>query len=269
MDGKAVSEVSVVIALFNDAWDEVRAAANGEPAVVRVRAEAKVVVPAWVGAVSRYAVDERGARVRDREMLKGCDKVVGERNVEDMPAHQFIWLDLETTGLDARNGLLLEFAAVLCEDSVGDDFAIVQQYTGVVHHSKEALEAVPLDHAVMKMHHDNGLWAAVRASTVKIEDVDMFLASLASGLCNGVHRSIVLAGSSVHFDLGWCRVHTPQFAQFLSHRVFDVTTLRRAVEAWSRSPTPIVWPVRNSHRALADILESINEARVARRAMGL
>lgn len=260
--------MSVIIALFNDAWDEVRAAANGEAPIVRVRAEAKVVVPSWVGAVSRYAVDERGARVRDREMVEGCDKVVGKEG-DIMPAHQFIWLDLETTGLDARAGLLLEFAAVLCEDSVGDDFAIVQQYTGVVHHSKEALDAVPLDQAVMKMHHENGLWAAVRASTVKLEDVDTFLAALASGLCNGVHRSIVLAGSSVHFDLAWCRVHTPQFAQYLSHRVFDVTTLRRAVEAWSRSPTPIVWPVRNSHRALPDILESINEARVARRAMGL
>ncbi len=38
--------------------------------------------------------------------------------------HRFLWLDLETTGIDPAAGLILEYAAVLCDDA-RDDFARV------------------------------------------------------------------------------------------------------------------------------------------------
>jgi oligoribonuclease len=185
---------------------------------------------------------------------------------DDAPvAHEFIWLDLETTGLDPHEGLLLEFAAVLCEDHRGDDFAVVQQYTGVVHHSAEAINAVAPDQAVIKMHRENGLWDDVLASTTTLAEVDGFLAALAESLTPR-KRVIVLAGSSVHFDRRWCDVHLPRFAAYLSHRVFDVTTVRRVVDAYGPAT---VWPYRDSHRALADVLATIAEARCALRALGL
>ena len=182
-----------------------------------------------------------------------------------MQAHQFLWFDLETTGLDPATGRVLEFAAVLCEDARGDDFAIVQQFSGVVHVDRETLHALPIDLAVMKMHHANGLWAAVRESTTTIAEVDAFLSALADSITGGRKRAITLAGSSVHFDLAWCRVHLPTFAEYLSHRVFDASTLRRAVDSWA--PAPVEWPRRDAHRALDDVLASIAEARVARAAL--
>ena len=184
---------------------------------------------------------------------------------QTMQAHQFLWFDLETTGLDPATGRVLEFAAVLCEDARGDDFAVVQQFSGVVHVDRETLRALPLDLAVVKMHHANGLWAAVRESTTTIAEVDAFLAALAESITGGRKRAITLAGSSVHFDLAWCRVHMPAFAEYLSHRVFDVSTLRRAVDSWA--PAPVEWPRRDAHRALDDVLASIAEARVARAAL--
>lgn len=181
-------------------------------------------------------------------------------------AHEFLWLDLETTGLDPAHGLVLEFAAVLCEDSRGDDFAVTAQYTGVIHHHADRIKCVRPDARVIQMHEDNGLWADVEDGGADRTEVDAFLAQLASSLSGGRKHWVRLAGSSVHFDLAWCRVHFPEFSEYLSHRVFDVTTLRAAVDAWS--PTPVEWPVRNAHRACADVLASINEARVARHAMG-
>lgn len=201
-------------------------------------------------------------------MLAGvpCWRPAGDAEREQtMQAHQFLWFDLETTGLDPATGRVLEFAAVLCEDARGDDFAVVQQFSGVVHVAPDELRALPIDLAVMKMHHANGLWAAVRESTTTIAEVDAFLSALADSITGGRKRAITLAGSSVHFDLAWCRVHMPAFAEYLSHRVFDVATLRRAVDSWA--PAPVEWPRRDAHRALDDVLASIAEARVARAAL--
>jgi oligoribonuclease len=238
--------------------------------------------PAGVSAtlvVSYYSLDPvhhgaRAAEMRDRDLLSGVDAVVrfddsggfrvdekAKVAVETPKSHQWLWLDFETTGLDPASGGILEFAAVLCEDAAGDDFAIVQQYSGVVHCDSHA----GVDPYVARMHDANGLWAEAAASTTSIAEVDAFLAALCASLTDRP-RSISLAGSSVHFDLAWARVHLPQFAAYLSHRVLDVSTLRAAANAWS--PTPIEWPKRDAHRALADILATIEEARVARSAMG-
>jgi oligoribonuclease len=179
--------------------------------------------------------------------------------------HQFLWLDLETTGLDPASGVPLEFAAVLCEDARGDDFRVVQSFTSAIHHEVDALDALRIDRTILDMHAANGLWKDVQLASVSVADVDAFLAALAADLTGGRERAVRLAGSSVHFDLAWCRVHFPTFARYLSHRVLDVTTLRAAVDAWA--PAPVAWPKRDAHRALADIMASIAEARVARAAM--
>jgi len=162
---------------------------------------------------------------------------------------------------------VLEFAAVLCEDARGDDFAIVQQYTGVIGATAEAFTAAraTCSKCVLGMHARNGLWADAAASDTTAEEVDAFLAALACDLSGGRKHSITLAGSSVHFDLAWCRVHFPAFAEYLSHRVFDVSTMRRAVDAWCGGA--VQWPVRDTHRALADVLASIAECRAARDAL--
>ncbi len=179
------------------------------------------------------------------------------------PAHQFMWIDLETTGLDPANGVVLEFAVVLCEDARGDNFAPVAQYAGAVHHDAAALDTLPIDDFVKRMHDRNGLWADVAVSTTSIAEVDAFLAALAASI-GAKPRGIVIAGSSVHFDRAWIRAHMPLFDSYLSHRVFDVTTLRRAVESWGPA---VEWPKREAHRALDDILATIQEARVARAAL--
>lgn len=183
-----------------------------------------------------------------------------------MPAYEFLWFDLETTGLNPREGLILEFAAVLCEDARGDDFAEVAAYTGAIHYTPDVLAVALIDERVREMHTRNDLWRDVAASTTTIGEVDAFLVALADGLTGGKKHAITLAGNSVHFDLAWARVFLPLFAEYLSHRVFDVSTLTRAVRSWG--PEGVVWPKAEAHRALADVRESIALAREARRAMG-
>jgi oligoribonuclease len=173
--------------------------------------------------------------------------------------HEFLWIDLETTGLDPKKGVVLEYAAVLCEDWAGGDFAVSESHSGVIWHDEPQQYA---DEYVQKMHDTNGLWEDVGRSYMHTSDADYALAELARSMAGG-HR-ITLAGSSVHFDLAWCREHFPRFSEYLGYRIFDVSTLRKAAEAWTEIDF-INWAKRGIHRAMPDILATIDDCRIARR----
>lgn len=210
--------------------------------------------------ISRY--DCTSAAEAAAEARAYADGTIKEASMDRR--HEFLWIDFETTGLDPRDGLPLEFAIVLCEDDAAGDFAVVQQFAGAIHYTPEVLALAPIDDVVRRMHERNGLWEACRTSSITLDTVRSFLEQFAAQLTHGRKGAITLAGSSVHFDLAWARVHFPAFAEYCSHRVFDVSTLRRAVAAWKPG---VAWPTRDAHRALDDVLATIAECRVARAAM--
>lgn len=186
--------------------------------------------------------------------------------------HQFLWLDLETTGLDPRHGRPLEFAVVLCADARGDDLEILDEVSGVIHwpaaELAELQEAGHIDDYVYRMHTDSGLWSEVEASALTVADADAGLTEIVDDLTGGKAKAKVqLAGNSVgQFDLQWCRVWFPKFAARLHHRVFDVRSLMTAAELWCPVGKP-TWQYDEEHRALPDIRQSVANARIARVAM--
>lgn len=174
---------------------------------------------------------------------------------------RFLWLDLETTGLDplAPGARVLEWAAVLADDAL----ETLEPYSSAVYWP-DALELFSgCDEYVRDMHTRNGLWAEVAdpARSAPLADgEDLLLALLPP-------RGLVhLAGASVHFDLGWLRVHMPRLAKRLHHRILDVTSLWLAAQAWG--PPGIDRDPSAAHRALDDILQTIADARRYRAAMG-
>lgn len=173
-----------------------------------------------------------------------------------MSAHEFLWFDLETTGLNPQEDCILEMGGALVNDGPGGDFEVVDTFDTVIQPSYMPALA-NMDPFVVNMHTKLGLLAAVNAGEgVSLADAEQFLCDL---IPEG--SKVVLAGHSVHFDLGFVRVHMPKFAARCSHRVFDVSTLKHAEFAWGDSGhllTPAGGP---AHRALADVLESISSAR--------
>ena len=176
-----------------------------------------------------------------------------------MKQHNYLWFALETTGLDPTQCAPLEFAAVLCADAMGDDFRIVDRYSVPLHY--ELQQDDDIDDYVMRLHTDNGLWQDAAASRLTPDDVDTVLANFAHAHCGGRVHSIMLAGSSAHFALDWCRIHFPQFSRYLSHQVFDVRTLRMFVDHWFGTINWTGWTVR---RALPRIEADIADVKIAR-----
>lgn len=168
---------------------------------------------------------------------------------------QFLWFDLETTCLDEHEGIILEAAAVVADDGPIGRMEPQEAYQAVLC-CPGAMRRAEVNDFVLDMHTKNFLWAEAEESKHTLEEVDEGLEYLCRATWG--RERVVLAGGSVHFDLRWAKRHLPKFASCLSHRVFDVSTLKQAERFWGLGFQDIKG---ESHRAMDDALASLAEAK--------
>lgn len=165
----------------------------------------------------------------------------------------YLWLDLETTGTDPTRHRILEIAAVI----VDEDLSIKAWVNYVINQDGQAWldEMIPV---VREMHTRNGLiddcLNGVGTDLAGAETAALYLASELGD------DPIVLAGSTVAFDRGFIIEHMPALGALLSHRCFDVSTLKMAERDWCGG----AFRKAEAHRALPDVLESLQQAREIR-----
>ena len=70
-----------------------------------------------------------------------------------------------------------------------------------------------------------------------------------------------MCGSTPSFDRVWLGGHMPLFVKCFSHRHIDVSTLRELAELWAPEVNAGWKPGAPAHRALPDILESIERSK--------
>lgn len=179
--------------------------------------------------------------------------------MSDEQKPQFLWVDLETTGLDPRECRILEWAAVICADFRGGDMSTIEKYSSVIgcDSKKWAEIQKEMDPYVLNMHTKNGLLAECIESDTTLAESEDFLISLIE---TEPARSVVIAGSTPAFDWRFLVYHMPKLAGYLSHRTFDVSTLKMAERSWAGER----FKKAEAHRALPDILESIAHAKEIR-----
>ena len=149
---------------------------------------------------------------------------------------KLLWLDLKTTGLDPTRGKILEVAAAVAD--LQTPFDLQPTYLGVSAGSPpDAIysrvcsfakwEHWLMDDYVRSMHTKNGLLVECEraSSTAAIIEGDL-LSMLPEPGTYDRENTPTLAGSSVHFDHAWLRVHMPTFAARLSHRHYDVSAVK-------------------------------------------
>ena len=131
------------------------------------------------------------------------------------PAQKYLWLDIETTGLDPLRDSILDVAGGV-EDAIEAD---TSTDVGVV--SCPISRSVTCDPFVQIMHTTNGLWSACNDAFLGIREVEAEILESLGEDASGV----ILCGSSVYFDQSFIRVHMARLAARLSHRIFDVSSL--------------------------------------------
>lgn len=193
------------------------------------------------------------------------------RDVSDAPAQEpraeprwktlWLWVDVETTGLDPGEDVLLEVAArATVPTPEGGLEAVDAPLELVVRWSTERLEALREGTSpfVQKMHDTSGLWEACAAEeALELEAAVAAWRAWRDALCAQAKR-VYLAGRNVHFDRAWLKAWFGADAfDGVSHRHVDVATLGVALAPLKlRSPRTHI-----PHRALGDVDQEIEEMR--------
>jgi oligoribonuclease len=164
----------------------------------------------------------------------------------------FVWADCEMTGLDPARNALLEIATIVTDKDLnivayGPELAI--------HQSDAKLRA--MDAWNRRTHKASGLLDRVKASRVTAAEAERQTLRFLRKHCRA--KTAPLCGNSIWQDKQFIARYMPELYRFLHYRIVDVSTLKLLVRHWYPDvPSP---PKGETHRALADIEESIAELR--------
>ncbi|MET8776582.1 oligoribonuclease [Nocardia sp. NPDC004654] len=170
-----------------------------------------------------------------------------------------VWMDCEMTGLRLDSDKLIEVAALVTDSDLnilGDGVDIV------IHADDEALAAMPP--VVADMHERSGLTEEVRRSTVTLAEAEQQVLDYIRAYAPTA-GTVPLAGNSIATDRGFLARDMPALDSHLHYRMIDVSSIKELCRRWY----PRIYfgqPEKGlTHRALADIKESIRELEYYRR----
>lgn len=165
------------------------------------------------------------------------------QNIAERP--KFLWLDLETTGLDPDCCSILELAYVITDDQpIGlSDLKSYQFKFGT---------ARWMEPFAAEMHAKNGLISDCMKADLTTDEAEIDILGVIKETLQP-NETLYLAGNSVWFDYQFLCDRMPRLARRLHHRFLDMS----AVALFGNTlglPRP---EKKEAHRAAADILESL------------
>jgi oligoribonuclease len=169
-----------------------------------------------------------------------------------------VWLDMEMTGLDPQKERIIEIATILTDGNlvelgVGPDL--------VIHQEDTVLAA--MDEWNRTHHKASGLTERVKSSTITDGDAEAQTLAFINQHVGAKERP-VLAGNSIHQDRRFIRRYMPKLDARLHYRMVDVSTLKELARRWFPAIIAKQPAKKDTHRALDDIRESIDELRYYR-----
>jgi oligoribonuclease len=160
------------------------------------------------------------------------------------------WIDLEMTGLDAQNDVILQAALIV----TNAELEPLEEFCCDVWQPASALER--MTPFVRDMHQRTGLLGRVAASKLDLQAAEKQLLERLAGWCP---YPALLCGNSIGHDKRFIDRWMPGLAGYLSYRTVDVSSIKVLAKLW-RGPTAVYpKPTDAEHDALFDIRQSIAE----------
>ena len=174
-------------------------------------------------------------------------------------AQELVWLDLEMTGLDPKRHRIIEIASIITDL----DLNIIAEGPDLVIHTHDKI-LDRMNDFVHEMHHSSGLIEEVKNSKITIEEAEkQTLEFIEKHL--GTKYKPPLCGNSIGTDRRFLDDQMNKLEQRLHYRVVDVTSIKELVKRWHPEINAIMPPKKENHRALGDIIESIEELKFYRK----
>jgi oligoribonuclease len=161
-----------------------------------------------------------------------------------------VWIDCEMTGLDPERHTLIEIAAIITDFDLniidrGPDLAIKVSPAKL-----KAMDAWP-----RRAHTRSGLLERAKRDGVPLAEAERQTVKFVKKHCQA--GTAPLCGNSVWQDKRFITKYMPDLLDVLHYRIVDVSSLKLLIKHWYPNQTE---PAKQeTHRALADIEESIKE----------
>ena len=176
---------------------------------------------------------------------------MNEKNSFDMP---IVWIDLEMTGLNIKTDQIIEIAVIVT------DGQLKQRKEGpsiIVNCSDELLNN--MDAWCTQHHGDSGLTAKVKLSKISLDEAEKTVLDFLMNDCRIKAGEAVLAGNSVYNDKMFLMKDMRNLNSFLHYRIIDVSSIKCLCQRWYPEVFANAPKKKDTHRALDDIKESIEE----------
>ena len=156
------------------------------------------------------------------------------------------WLDMEMSGLEHTKERILEVALLVTDSSL----KVVKEYETIIFQSNEVLQG--MDAWCTEHHGKSGLTAKVPNGKPEGE-VEKELIKIIQEFSPG--ERALLAGNSIGQDRKFIDQWMPHLAKTLHYRMLDVSSFKILFEGIYHKK----FDKKHKHRAIDDILESIEE----------
>ena len=174
---------------------------------------------------------------------------------------RLVWIDCEMTGLDLGSDLLVEVAALVTDSELN---VLGEGVDVVIGATAEQLERMPP--VVREMHAASGLTDEVLASTVTLREAEELVLAYVREHVPDV-RKAPLCGNSIGTDRGFLVRDMGELDAHLHYRMVDVSSVKELARRWYPRAYYNAPKKGGGHRALADVLESVQELRYYRAAV--
>lgn len=161
---------------------------------------------------------------------------------------KWLWVDLEMTGLDVEKEVIIEVAALVTDL----DFNVLETYQAVVKQPQKFIYG--MDEWNTKHHGESGLTAKI-PNGKEPALVEQELCQLVQKHFADPKNRPVLCGNSIAQDRLFISKYFKNFDKLLHYRMLDVTAWKIVMN----SKYNLKYEKKNTHQALQDILESIEE----------
>jgi len=171
-----------------------------------------------------------------------------------------VWMDMEMSGLFPETDRILEVAVLVTD---GELNVVAEGPNLIVHQPDEVLAA--MDEWNTSHHGESGLTQRVRESTL---DESAATAAVVQFLEEHTEKGKApLAGNSVHQDRRFLARYMPEVEAWLHYRNIDVSTIKELALRWYPKQYAARPTKKGAHRAMDDLLESIEELKYYRSAL--
>ena len=169
-----------------------------------------------------------------------------------------VWIDCEMTGLHPDRDVLVEIAVVVTDSELtllddGLDLLI----------ATDPAKLEQMEDVVREMHEQSGLLEALRTATTPLADVEQQVLAYVQRFVPE-RRKAPLCGNSIATDRTFLSRYMPALEDHLHYRMVDVSSIKELARRWYPRVYFSAPAKTGGHRALADIIDSINELRYYR-----